>query len=213
MKIRTAGLVLSLSIGIIGSTTAEEDATPTQGTDPEPAIVKKIEELGGSIRRIAINDPDLEIDFHLGRNLDGLLQFETTSTSSSAPPKLDSQLNILENIKNVVTLHLGGTDITDEGLQHIAELTTLRQLHLERTKISDLGLVHLKKLKNLLYLNLYQTGITDQGLSQLQELKSLKKIYLWKSKVTPTGATNLQKALPSLTIDLGWETVGPSNSK
>lgn len=210
MKIRTAGLVLALSTGIIGSITAEENATPTGGTEPEPAIVKMIEELGGSVRRIAQNDQGLEVDFHLGRNLDGLRQF---GASSSAPQKLDSQLNILKKLENLVTLHLGGTDITDEGLQHIADLTTLRQLHLEKTKISDLGLVHLKKLKNLLYLNLYQTGVTDQGLSQLKELKGLKKIYLWKSKVTPAGVKNFQEALPALTIDLGWETVPASNSK
>ena len=107
-----------------------------------------------------------------------------------------------------MSLHLGGTDVTDAGLAHLAGLASLQRLHLEKTRVTDAGLAHLAGLENLSYLNLYQTAVTDAGLAHLEGLKNLKSVYLWQSKVTPDGAERLRKALPECEVDMGWEAAG-----
>lgn len=196
---RSITLAVWISFALIGSAAAQQDG----GADP--AIVQKVEQLGGKVMKIAQNDDGLEVYFHLGRNHDGLRQFETPKPGAPPPPALDGELGILKDVPNLVWLHLGGTDVTDEGLPHLAGLASLTRLHLERTKVSDAGLANLKDLQNLAYLNLYQTGISDAGLAHLEGLKGLKNLYLWQTKVTKAGVEKLQKALPDCNIDVGWK--------
>ena len=188
-----------ISFAMIGSATAQEEG------QPDAAIVQKVEQLGGKVMKIAQNDEGLEVYFHLGRNHEGLRQFETPKPGTPKPPALDGELGVLKEVQNLVWLHLGGTDVTDQGLTDVAGLNSLTRLHLERTKVSDAGLAHLKDLQNLAYLNLYQTGITDAGLAHLEGLKSLKNLYLWQTKVTEAGVAKLQQALPDCKIDVGWK--------
>ncbi|MEK6247091.1 MAG: discoidin domain-containing protein [Planctomycetales bacterium] len=115
----------------------------------------------------------------------------------------DEGLNQVAQLKNVVWLNLKDTAITDAGLKYLAGLTGLKKLHLERTAVSDAGLAHLKGLNDLEYLNLYGTKVTDAGVDHLASLKNLKHLYLWKSKVTEDGAEKLRKSLPDLDVNLG----------
>ena len=196
---RSITLAVLFSFVLMGSFAAQAE----EGADS--AIVQKVEQLGGKVMKIAQNDDGLEVYFHLGRNHDGLRQFETPKPGDPKPAALDGELGILKEVENLVWLHLGGTDVTDEGLPHLAGLSSLTRLHLERTKVSDAGLANLKDLQNLNYLNLYQTGITDAGLAHLEGLTGLKNLYLWQTKVTEAGVEKLQKALPDCKIDVGWK--------
>ena len=69
------------------------------------AAATAVSELGGSVRPIASNSDDYQVDFSLG-----------------------------------------GTELTDDGLAHIAHLDNVVTLNLKRTKITSAGLVHLKGL-------------------------------------------------------------------
>ncbi len=200
---RSATIAILLPLAMITNGAAQQVGSSENG--PDPALVEKIQGLGGQVMRVAANDPGLEVAFHLGRNQDGLRQVDVTDSDGLAAPALDGELAILKDLGHLVSLHLGGTDVTDEGLVNLAGLTSLNRLHLEKTNVSDAGLAHLAGLENLSYLNLYQTGVTDEGLAHLEGLKSLKNLYLWQSKVTPEGAEKLQQALPDCDIDLGWE--------
>ncbi len=207
MIIWMATVLLSLFFNLTFPASAQEKGK--QKTVIDPAVVKSIEKLGGSVRRIAQNEDAIEVDFHLGRNHKGLRQFETSSDQTVAPPSLDDELRILKELNNVVSLHLGSTDVTNKGLSHVADLNSLQRLHLEKTSITDLGLAHLKGLKNLSYLNLYQTAVSDEGLKHLEGLKNLKQLFLWQSKVTPNGVNLLREVLPSVLIEQGW---GPDSA-
>jgi hypothetical protein len=110
----------------------------------------------------------------------------------------------LENVKSVgklVHLDLKDTQVTDEGLRQIANITTLTRLNLARTQVSDEGLEYLKGLDNIEYLNLYGSQVTDAGLEHLVGMTNLRKLYLWQSKVTPGGASKLQKELPDCEVN------------
>lgn len=112
----------------------------------------------------------------------------------------DAGLVHLANVENLAWLHLKDTQITGAGLRHLAGLKGLKRLHLERTKVSDAGLAHLAGLENLEYLNLYGTDISDAGLAHLKGLKNLRKLYVWQTKVTGQGVADLQAALPELLV-------------
>ena len=202
---RNAMIAISLSIALISIGAAQQEGGSESASELDPAVVEKIEELGGKMMRVARDDPSVEVSFHLGRNRDGLRVHDEPDAGDSKPPALDGELVVLKSLENLVSLHLGGTDVTDEGLSHLAGLTSLKRLHLEKTNVSDEGLPHLSKLENLSYLNLYQTGVTDAGLQHLEGLKQLGNLYLWQTKVTREGAETLKKALPECDIDLGWE--------
>lgn len=60
--------------------------------------------------------------------------------------------------------------MTDAGLAHLAELDALISLNLGGTDVTGAGLVHLKNLKKLISLALYRTAVGDSGLAHLGEL-------------------------------------------
>lgn len=202
---RKATIAICLSLGLVAAGVAQQEGASESESGLDPAVREKIEELGGRIMQVAQNDPNFEVSFHLGRNQDGLRTHSDPQPDAPAPPALDGELAVLAGLKSLVSIHLGGTDISDAGLSHLAGLASLKRLHLERTRVTDTGLAHLAKLENLAYLNLYETGVTDAGLRHLRGLKSLKNLYLWHTKVTPDGVEQLQEALPECRIDLGWE--------
>lgn len=201
---RMATMVIWVSFGMIASGFALQEGSQGSEDAPVPEIVEKVEQLGGKVMRVAQNEEGIEVYFHLGRNREGLRQFETPKPGAPKPPALDGELTVLKDLKNLLWLHLGNTDVTDQGLPHLAGLTSLTRLHLERTRVSDAGLAHLSQLENLTYLNLYETAVTDAGLGHLEGLKNLRNLYLWQTKVTPEGVEKLKQALPDCEIDVGW---------
>ncbi len=184
---------------------AQQGSASGSAEELDPSVVAKIEELGGKVMRVAQNDPGVEVSFHLGRNREGLRSHDEPKPGEPKPPPIDGELEVLGGLDSLLSLHLGGTDVTDAGLAHLAGLTSLTRLHLEKTAVSDDGLAHLGQLGKLRYLNLYGTGITDQGLHHLEGLKSLASLYLWQTQVTPEGVEKLQAVLPECEISLGWD--------
>jgi hypothetical protein len=97
-------------------------------------------------------------------------------------------------------LAVSETQVTDQGLQHLARLTRLEKLDLSDTKITDPGLVHLAGLTELRELNLLQShGIKGDGLKYLANLKKLEQLLL-PSNVNATAIAHLKSALPVLEI-------------
>ena len=179
-----AGLMLSgmLCVPEVCSNLAAAEASGGS----EQAAIAAIEKLGGSVRSVAANSEDRNVEFHLGGR--GLT---------------DDGLVHVASLKNVVSLNLKNTQITSSGLVHLKGLVSLRRLHLEMTAVDDEGIVHLKGLAKLEYLNLYATKVTDKSLKQLAGLGKLRRLYLWQTSVTDGGTSQLAQALPGLKIVRG----------
>jgi Leucine-rich repeat (LRR) protein len=77
--------------------------------------------------------------------------------------------NYLASLKPPSELYLDQWKITDAGLEHLKELTTLQNLVLRSTRITDAGLIHLNGLPNLKYLDLGGTQATGMGVAELQK--------------------------------------------
>jgi len=177
---------MKLLASVMASFQAAKAQEKAGTSDAETQAIAQIEKAGGTVRQIAQNDEHREVDFHLGASC------------------TDQQLAPLAKIKNVVSLNLGKTPVTDAGLAYVEPLTGLVELHLEQTKITDQGLAQLKGLVNLRYLNLYGTALGDAGLEQLTGLKNLRNLYVWRTKVTDEGIKKLKQALPGVDIEKGW---------
>ncbi|QEG00711.1 Leucine Rich repeats (2 copies) [Stieleria maiorica] len=68
------------------------------------------------------------------------------------------------------TLSTYQTPITDEVLQRLGDVTSLKYLTVTEAPISDDGLLHLKKLSELRYVNLRRTNVTQEGADRLKKL-------------------------------------------
>lgn len=117
----------------------------------------------------------------------------------------DQVIAPLKDVTSLVEVRLGTTRVTDAGLAALATLPHLEVLGLELTSVTDAGVAKLKGLSNLTSLNLYGTAVTDAALDNLTGMKHLRNLYLWQTKVTPEGVKKLQAALPGLDINTGAE--------
>lgn len=103
--------------------------------------------------------------------------------------------------KRVISVDLGGTQISDMELEHLRELTNLGSLSLYDTQVGDTGLEYLRGLSNLEILTLGNTHISDLGLEHLRGLANLEMLFLDNKQVTESGGKKLQKALPACVIE------------
>ena len=105
--------------------------------------------------------------------------------------------------KQLLSVRLSNTIITDESVKILGQCTGLIKLYLDHTKISDKGLVNLQSITNLQYLNIVGTGITAQGLLQLKQLKNLHSVYLYQSSIKKEDWATLKSAFPGALLDSG----------
>ncbi len=105
--------------------------------------------------------------------------------------------------KQIITLKLADSKITDSSLKIVSGFANLRSLYLERTAITDAGVAQLSTLKELQNLNLVGTGVTAAGLLSLSKVASLKRIFLYQTKVAKESWAELITAFPNTTLDSG----------
>lgn len=92
----------------------------------------------------------------------------------------------LVHLENLPLIHLSiyGSKVTDEGMKHLAKISTLRSLNLTETDITDEGIRNLKPLRELTNLNLTRTKITNDGARALKSFRHLRNVDLENTKVT-----------------------------
>lgn len=113
----------------------------------------------------------------------------------------DADFQKLASCKNLESLLLAYSAVTDDQLMEVAKLANLRDLYLGSTAVTDVGLKHLVALKNLRCLSLRDTAVTDEGLKVLAGCPSLQEIELdGAKKVTAGGLAGLRKLRPDLKV-------------
>jgi internalin A len=110
-------------------------------------------------------------------------------------------LKELGALNQLTTLNIAVTSVTEEGLKELAAFKQLTSLNIEAMQVTDDGLKHLRDLKQLTSLTLSATEVTDEGLKHLKELKQLTTLNLFfYRKVTSEGLKDFQEALPNCKI-------------
>ncbi|MDP7034494.1 MAG: hypothetical protein QF752_08360 [Planctomycetota bacterium] len=114
----------------------------------------------------------------------------------------DDGLVPLRDLSQLKSLSLSDTQISDVGLAHLEGLTQLEILDLFATRISNQALPMVGRLSCLQILSLRRTGIRDAGLVHLAGLSRLKRLDLRETQITDAARTHL-KVLGSLqSLDL-----------
>ena len=159
----------------------------TSEPDPEQQAIAALEDNGVSVMELSQRD--------------NLLQIQCKRVEDSFG---DEEMELLEPLAGQITwLDLGNTQVTDEGVQLIAEMSNLSRLYLQNTSVGDECLAAMSDLKKLEYLNLYGTEVTDDGLEHLLGCDALETLYLWQTDVTEEGIDQLREKLPDLEVTFG----------
>ena len=101
-------------------------------------------------------------------------------------------------------MSLQGNNFTDKGLAHLVEMPNLENLWIGTGsgRITDDGVQFLSNLTSLKHLALQNTEISDKALDKLVSLKNLRSLYLNGTSVSTEAIDRLKKAIPGLEIDI-----------
>ena len=119
----------------------------------------------------------------------------------------DAGLVHVGNLTSLQELWLVGTAVTDAGLVHLGNLTSLQRLWLTRTAVTDAGLVHVGNLTSLQELRLDDTAVTDAGLVHVGNLTSLQELSLDRTAVTDAGLVHVGNLTSLQTLALSYTAV------
>lgn len=103
--------------------------------------------------------------------------------------------------KNLRSLYLTGSAIGDAGLQAICEnCRDLTSLWIDNTKITDAGVTALRRLSRLEKLRIGKTAITDAAVEHLRKMPTLAELFIRDTQISAQGMAALKKALPRCTV-------------
>jgi RNA polymerase sigma factor (sigma-70 family) len=133
--------------------------------------------------------------------LGGRVERDVVSINLVATAVTDDDLKMLSAFPSLQTVHLHHNQIGDAGVANMQGLKNLTTLDLFDTRVTDAGLVHLAEwMPYLQWLDLNDTKITDAGLRHLKGLKHLRRLDVRKTNVTEAGVEELRRALPGAEI-------------
>ena len=108
-----------------------------------------------------------------------LLASHPSAGLSAEGQMTDAMLAEISRVETLTALGLSGCRaITDEGVFHLARLSSLQHLDLSGTNVTDAGLRILRSLPDLRTLSLAWTGVTDAGIEALAQCDRLERLNL-----------------------------------
>uniref|UniRef100_A0A665VA87 Uncharacterized LOC115060683 n=1 Tax=Echeneis naucrates TaxID=173247 RepID=A0A665VA87_ECHNA len=126
-----------------------------------------------------------------------------SSLSLAGIPVADGNdaLQIISGLKLTHITLPGRHSVKDSGLSHLSGLSLLSELDLtDYTQVTDQGVKQLSNLTRLKKLSLSNTQVTDAGLPSLCGLKELQELCLDRTAVTSRGVAELIISLPHLQV-------------
>ena len=129
----------------------------------------------------------------------------------------------LPNVPGMVSLESLETelaDVTDDGMQYVAQCSNLRKLVLYggRPGVGNVGLAELEGHEKLETLELINTSVTDDGLVSLTKMPKLTSLVLfWEAnrgkRLTDEGLQHLNSMAQLETLELtgGWVSENAAN--
>lgn len=111
-------------------------------------------------------------------------------------------LRHLENLP-LQSLILSNTQVTDEGMEHIAKISSLRFLVLRDVSVGNRGMHYLAVMPRLDDLVLGEADVTADGISELARLSSLRSLLVSTVHMTPQYADALSSLKQLTKLELG----------
>jgi hypothetical protein len=108
------------------------------------------------------------------------------------PPLTEDDVQYLNSLNSLKDLQLHGPAIADTEVKRLGALRGIEQLSLCDTRVTDDGLKSLMGLDDLEFLDVSGSRITDAGLEHLAERKGLRWLFLSNTQVTDRGLESLK---------------------
>ncbi len=119
------------------------------------------------------------------------------------PDFKDSDFTLLNGIQQqIVSLDLGGTQITDAIFTNLKKLQNLTSLKIDNTSIRGENIHQIKDLPNLKVINLTSTGFESAYMPNFSSFKQLKTVYLFDSNVNSSEVSQ-EQTKSQVTFDFG----------
>jgi hypothetical protein len=96
-------------------------------------------------------------------------------------------LDHLRNLSQLKELSLARQPVADDDLAFLEQLPRLKTLRLGNTRVTDAGLRHLARLQELEWLDLSRTNVTGSGFEELSSLAQLRMLELNGAPVSDEG--------------------------
>ncbi|MCA9264461.1 MAG: DUF1570 domain-containing protein [Planctomycetales bacterium] len=105
----------------------------------------------------------------------------------------DTDLRAIPEPAAIIHLTLGGTDVTDAGLELLTQCRRLEWLDLSRCQVTDVSLARLPADAPLRQVTLEGTQVTDRSLEKLGNYATIEELDLTGTQITDQGLTHLAK--------------------
>jgi beta-lactamase regulating signal transducer with metallopeptidase domain len=163
--------------------------------------VQEEREAAAAIRRLGgwytLDDSKHVVEVNMVYHGDGLTRLNNDQFT-------DEALSYMPKFTTLRLLALAWKQATDEGLKHLAGVTSLREIHIwKAAEVTDAGIESLQDLKNLEVVQVNGSKLTDASLRTLSLLPKVENLSLQGSEFTDEGLASLStmKQLKSLAID------------
>lgn len=110
----------------------------------------------------------------------------------------DNALDAVAKMRSLRKLSLQRNKISSAGVARLADSPGLSELSLKETKVDDDVFAALTKCKRLTALNLAKTKISDKGVSALLSMRTLRKLDLSENKISDAAVCNILAKLENL---------------
>lgn len=112
-------------------------------------------------------------------------------------------LRRLKALKQLRSFDVAGSSVSDRGVAVLATLPAARNLeslNLDETRISNAAIREIVKLKSLEKLSLVSNQITDDAITDLLKLKGLRRLDISENRLSANGVRRLMSGLPKCRI-------------
>ncbi len=96
-----------------------------------------------------------------------------------------------KRMEEIIYLNMSGTDIDDIWMKKVTLMKNLKTIFICHTAISDTGVSCLSELQHLTAVELIDTSVSDESLQYLKNADKLQYLWLGNTQITGEGLTHL----------------------
>ena len=120
----------------------------------------------------------------------------------------DEDVNYVAKIKTLKKLDLGFSLVTDKGIKELEQLRQLEDLNLETAEaLTDASMNYVKNIPTLRRLNVRGVDITDVGMPAIAQMTGLKSLDLSHTMLEDVGLENLPALTDLEELSLGGDMI------
>ncbi len=200
---RVGGLKNLKSLGLLSTTVTDAGLAHLKGLTGLRTMSLKLDPRGidQDFKPVHSGDGADISDAGLAHLKGALSGVETLYLNLGGTKVTDAGLESLKGLTCTLFLDLSGTRVTDAGLAQLSGLDGLAGLYLQNLPVTGAGLARLRGMDALETLSLANTEVTDSDLAPLKNLPGLKVLFLNNTKVTDSSVVSQVIGLTKL-VDL-----------